>query len=201
MLIENMGGAEGTFACVFLLMAQVAANAAMQTRPLQAFCTAFNTYQVNTCHGRLINTGRSYLPLGVVNSGTSTRWRGAKRLLRCGLTRISTDVGHKLLPTRPTKDQWSHYFGGSDVQRVGKFFEVSAIAFLGLWACYFTSFFIGVGMTSILGVVRVLGTRCLKMNTAISDWARRSSFTTFPHIRVQLHPVVPVNRIGTLSFA
>lgn len=40
------------------------------------------------------------------------------------------------------------------MQRVGKFFEVSAIAFLGLWACYFTSFFLGVGTTSIIGAVR-----------------------------------------------
>ena len=41
------------------------------------------------------------------------------------------------------------------MQRVGKFFEVSAVAFLGLWACYFTSFFLGVGTMSLIGAVRI----------------------------------------------
>lgn len=73
--------------------------------------------------------------------------------LRCGLTRLSGDAGHKVLPSLATSDQWAHYWGDTDIQRVGKFFEVSAIAFLGLWACYFTSFFLGVGTMSILGGV------------------------------------------------
>ena len=36
---------------------------------------------------------------------------------------------------------------------MGKAFEVVAVAFLGLWACYFTSFFLGVGFMSIIGAV------------------------------------------------
>ena len=36
---------------------------------------------------------------------------------------------------------------------MGKAFEVVAVAFLGLWACYFTSFFLGVGAMSIIGAV------------------------------------------------
>lgn len=74
--------------------------------------------------------------------------------LRCGLTRLSADAGHKVLPALATRDQWTHFWGGSDVQRVGKFFEVSAVAFLGLWGCYFTSFFLGVGTMSLIGAVR-----------------------------------------------
>lgn len=59
-----------------------------------------------------------------------------------------------MLPALATRDQWMHFWGGSDVQRVGKFFEVSAVAFLGLWGCYFTSFFLGVGTMSLIGAVR-----------------------------------------------
>ncbi|CAN0130602.1 unnamed protein product, partial [Hapterophycus canaliculatus] len=60
-------------------------------------------------------------------------------------------AGHKVLPVLATRDQWSHYWGGSDVQRVGKFFEVTAVAFLGLWACYFASFFLGVATMTVIG--------------------------------------------------
>lgn len=73
---------------------------------------------------------------------------------RCGLTRLSGDAGHRVLPVLATRDQWSHYWGGSDVQRVGKFFEVTAVAFLGLWACYFASFFLGVATMTVIGTVR-----------------------------------------------
>lgn len=59
-----------------------------------------------------------------------------------------------MLPVLATRDQWSHYWGGSDVQRVGKFFEVTAVAFLGLWACYFASFFLGVATMTVIGTVR-----------------------------------------------
>lgn len=75
-------------------------------------------------------------------------------MLRCGLTRLSGDAGHRVLPVLATRDQWSHYWGGSDVQRVGKFFEVTAVAFLGLWACYFASFFLGVATMTVIGTVR-----------------------------------------------
>lgn len=66
-----------------------------------------------------------------------------------------------MLPALATRDQWSHFWGGSDVQRVGKFFEVSAVAFLGLWGCYFTSFFLGVGTMSLIGAVRERATPAL----------------------------------------
>ncbi|CAB1108973.1 unnamed protein product [Ectocarpus sp. CCAP 1310/34] len=56
-----------------------------------------------------------------------------------------------VLPVLATRDQWSHYWGGSDVQRVGKLFEVAAVAFLGLWACYFASFFLGVATMTVIG--------------------------------------------------
>ncbi|CBN75357.1 conserved unknown protein [Ectocarpus siliculosus] len=36
-------------------------------------------------------------------------------------------------------------------QRVGKLFEVAAVAFLGLWACYFASFFLGVATMTVIG--------------------------------------------------
>lgn len=80
--------------------------------------------------------------------------RGRSEVLRCGLTRLSGDAGHRVLPVLATRDQWSHYWGGSDVQRVGKFFEVTAVAFLGLWACYFASFFLGVATMTVIGTVR-----------------------------------------------
>lgn len=79
--------------------------------------------------------------------------RGRSEVLRCGLTRLSGDAGHRVLPVLATRDQWSHYWGGSDVQRVGKFFEVTAVAFLGLWACYFASFFLGVATMTVIGTV------------------------------------------------
>lgn len=82
--------------------------------------------------------------------------RGRSEPLRCGLTRLSGDAGHRVLPVLATRDQWSHYWGGSDVQRVGKFFEVTAVAFLGLWACYFASFFLGVATMTVIGTVRPL---------------------------------------------
>ncbi|CAM9656726.1 unnamed protein product [Pylaiella littoralis] len=83
--------------------------------------------------------------------GTNRRRRGRSEVLRCGLTRLSGDAGHRVLPVLATRDQWSHYWGGSDVQRVGKLFEVTAVAFLGLWACYFASFFLGVATMTVIG--------------------------------------------------
>lgn len=64
-----------------------------------------------------------------------------------------------VLPVLATRDQWSHYWGGSDVQRVGKLFEVAAVAFLGLWACYFASFFLGVATMTVIGTVRRMHAR------------------------------------------
>ncbi|KAG5180711.1 hypothetical protein JKP88DRAFT_323483 [Tribonema minus] len=49
---------------------------------------------------------------------------------------------------------WNNYWG-EGVQRAGKVAESFSVAFLGVWACYFTSFFLGVAITSVIGVVFV----------------------------------------------
>lgn len=79
-----------------------------------------------------------------------------------------------MLPVLATRDQWSHYWGGSDVQRVGKFFEVTAVAFLGLWACYFASFFLGVATMTVIGTVRpVQGAGVVRFCAAAAAVGRR----------------------------
>ncbi|CAM9369124.1 unnamed protein product [Phaeothamnion confervicola] len=71
--------------------------------------------------------------------------------LTCKLTPLSFETATRLLPLVATRDQWTQYWGRTEVQRAGKIFEAAVVTFLGLWACYFTSFFMGAGLTSILG--------------------------------------------------
>ncbi|CAM9924511.1 unnamed protein product, partial [Discosporangium mesarthrocarpum] len=128
--------------CGLLLLLPMASSLSAQRQPLTTFCGLPKPSVGRTARGRHIDR--------LVARARPRTWRGVK-CLRCELTRLSAEAGRKLLPTGATSDQWAHYWGATEMQRVGKLFEVSTIAFLGLWACYFTSFFIGVGATSVIG--------------------------------------------------
>ncbi|CAN0211163.1 unnamed protein product [Ascophyllum nodosum] len=102
-------------------------------------------------HQQIFGTASSTYPILEKSVFPLRRRKQQKRQIHCSLTRLTGDASHKVLPALATGDQWAHFWGETEVQRMGKAFEVVAVAFLGLWACYFTSFFLGVGAMSIIG--------------------------------------------------
>ncbi|CAM9296623.1 unnamed protein product [Chrysoparadoxa australica] len=67
------------------------------------------------------------------------------------LTPLTPKAVKKLLPVSASRDQWTHYWEGSGADKAGKVYETAVICFLGLWASYFVSFFLGVAVTSMGG--------------------------------------------------
>jgi len=100
----------------------------------------------------------SRIVTGFVPLRQGCRYRqNSSRLKLAALRPLKKEAVDRLVPFVATPEQLAWFSGKDGNENYEQFLETTMIAFVGLWASYFASFFLGSAFSILSGTVRELG--------------------------------------------